>query len=71
MSMNENRARAKYIEVLRKMTPEQKVLRTFGLSDFVREIFFDGLKKTFPKLSPEELKKLYLKRLELCHNRNY
>ena len=69
--MNENRAHAKYIEVLRKLTPEQRVQRTFELSDFVRQIFFEGLKKTFPNLSPEELKKLYLKRLELCHNRNY
>jgi hypothetical protein len=69
--MIEDRSHAKYIEVLRKMTPEQRVLRTFELSDFVRQIFFEGLKKTFPNLSSEELKKLYLKRLELCHNRNY
>ncbi len=61
----------KYIEVLRNMTPEQRVRRTFELSDYVRGLFYQGLKQAFPELSEEELHKLYLKRLEKCHNRNW
>jgi hypothetical protein len=58
-----------YIEVLRKMTPEQRLLKAFELSDFARALFRQGLRDRFPDLSEEELHLLYLQRLSKCHNR--
>ena len=62
---------AKTIEVLRAMTPEQKLQKVFELGAFAKEAFRQGLKSRFPHLSDEEFHALYLKRLALCHNRNY
>lgn len=61
----------KYLEVLRRMTPEQRLLKAFELSRMSRELFLAGLRKRFPDLSDEELRRLYLKRIAKCHNRNY
>jgi hypothetical protein len=60
-----------YIQILRGMTPEQRLLQAFELSDFTRSLFLAGLRQRFPDLPQDELNKLYLKRLEKCHNRNY
>ncbi|WXJ80501.1 hypothetical protein MTCOM_23770 [Moorella thermoacetica] len=60
-----------YIEVLRKMTPEQRLLKACELSEFGRQLFFHGLRQRYPDRSEEEIKKIYLERLVKCHNRNY
>ena len=60
-----------YIQVLRQMSPEERLLRAFELSEFTRQLFVHGLRKRFPNLSDEEFKKLLLERLDKCHNRNY
>ncbi len=60
-----------YIKVLRNMTPEEKLKKTFELSQMGKKLFKEGLKNSFPDLSKEELNKLYLERIEKCHNRNY
>lgn len=60
-----------YIQLLRKMTPEQKLLKAFEMSEFTRKLFEHGLRKTFPDLSEEEFHELLLKRLDKCHNRNW
>jgi hypothetical protein len=60
-----------YIEVLRRMTPEQRLAKAFELSALAKRAFIDGLRKRFPNLSEEEFKKLLLERLAKCHNRNY
>ncbi len=60
-----------YIQVLRQMSPERRLLKAFELSEFVRQLFIHGLRKRFPNLTDEEFKKLLLERLEKCHNRNY
>ncbi|MFH1943558.1 MAG: hypothetical protein ABIL68_15760 [bacterium] len=60
-----------YIQVLRRMSPEKRLLKAFELSEFVRALFVHGLRKRFPNLSDEEFKKLLLERLDKCHNRNY
>jgi hypothetical protein len=60
-----------YIRVLRSMTPEQRLQKALELSEFSRSLFLQGLRKRFPDLSEDEFQKLYLKRLEKCHNRNY
>ena len=60
-----------YLRILRKMTPEQRLLKAFELSDFSRKLFKQGLRKSFPDLSEEEFQKLLLRRLDKCHNRNW
>jgi hypothetical protein len=61
----------RYLEMLRAMTPEQRLLKAFEMSAFTKALFREGLRKRFPDLSEEEFHKLYLERLALCHNRNY
>ncbi|CAN5577407.1 hypothetical protein BH10BAC5_BH10BAC5_14010 [soil metagenome] len=53
------------------MTSEQKLLKVFELSDMSKKLFLQGLKKRFPDRSDAEIKEIYLKRIALCHNRNY
>jgi hypothetical protein len=60
-----------YIETLRRMTPEQRLLKAMELSDLSKQLFTHGLRKRFPDLSGEDFRKKLLERLELCHNRNY
>lgn len=60
-----------YIQVLRKMSPEKRLLKAFELSEFARQLFIHGLRKRFPDLEDGEFKKLLLGRLDKCHNRNY
>ncbi|MEK7398585.1 MAG: hypothetical protein AAB116_16760 [Candidatus Poribacteria bacterium] len=61
----------KYIEILRGMTPEQRLQKAFDLSEFSRKLFEHGLRKRFSDLSEEDFRKLLLERLDKCHNRNY
>ena len=60
-----------YLTVLRKMTPEQRLLKAFELSEFSNRLFLHGLRKRFSEKSEAEIMKTYLERLEKCHNRNY
>jgi hypothetical protein len=60
-----------YLNVLRRMSPEQRLNKTFELSDFSRKLFIQGLRKRFPDLSDDAFHKLLLRRLDKCHNRNY
>ncbi len=59
------------LHVLRGLTPEQRLLIAFELSENTRRIFREGLRTRFPDLSEQELKSLFLERLDLAHNRNY
>ncbi len=60
-----------YIQVLRGMSPEKRLLKAIELSEFTRQLFIHGLHKRFPNLPDEEFKKILLERLDKCHNRNY
>ena len=60
-----------YIESIRAMGPEKRLLKAFEISEFTKKLFLRGLRKHFPRLSKEKFQKLYLERLEKCHNRNY
>lgn len=71
MDMKERKSHRIYIQALRQMSPEKRLLRAFELSEFTRDLFYHGLRKRFPELSEEKLRELFLKRLEKCHNRNY
>ena len=60
-----------YLQVLRRMTPEQRLAKVFELSEFSRQLFIHGLRRRFPDLPEAEFKELLLRRLDKCHNRNY
>lgn len=60
-----------YIQALRRLTPEARLNKAFELTQMTRDLFFRGLHRRFPDLSDEAIKKVYLERLEKCHNRNY
>jgi hypothetical protein len=62
---------AVYIRVLRNMSPEQRLRKAFELSALSRDLFLCGLRKRFPHLSSDEVKRLLMERLEKCHNWNY
>ena len=62
---------ALYIDILRRMTPEQRLRKTFELSTMVKEIFLQGLRRRHPNLGPAEFHQLMLDELARCHNQNY
>ena len=67
----EYNSRKVYIDILKKMSPEQRLLKTFELTEFGKNLFFTGLKERYADLSEEEVRKIYIKKLIECHNRNY
>ena len=71
MDLKERPNHKKYIEALRRMSPEQRLLKAFELSEFSKQLFIHGLRKRFPDLPEDEFRKLLLERLDKCHNRNY
>ncbi len=60
-----------YIETLRRMTPEQRLMKAFELTEFTRSLFMHGLRSRFPDLPEDELTELFMERLDKCHNQNY
>lgn len=71
MNVKSQPNRAEYLEVLRRMTPQERLQKAFELSEMAKQLFRDGLRRRFPDLSEEELKRIYMERLARCHNRNY
>ena len=61
----------RYIQILRAMSSEERLMKAFELTEFSRDLFMAGLRKRFLDMPEDELKRLYLKRLDKCHNRNY
>jgi hypothetical protein len=61
----------RYYQILRGMSPQERLEKAFELSDLTHDLFKAGLKNRYPDLATDELKRLYLERLQACHNRNY
>lgn len=53
------------------MSPEQRLAKAFELTEMTRELFRSGLRQRFPEKSEGDLRELYVRRLEKCHNRDY
>ena len=53
----------RYIQILRNMTPEERLMQAFELTEFARELFREGLRIRFPDMPEDELQKLYLESL--------
>ncbi len=71
MNIKKSQTNKLYIQVLRQMYPERRLLKAFELSEFANQLFIHGLRKRFPNLPDEEFKRILGERLEKCHNRNY
>ena len=71
MDINKRPNHRRYIQILRTMSPEERLRQAFELTEFSRDLFMAGLRKRFPDMPEDELKRLYLERLDKCHNRNY
>jgi hypothetical protein len=71
MELKSQTQRSKYLDVLRRMTPGQRLGKAMELSDLGKRLFLHGLRRRFPKADERELHRLYLERIARCHNRNY
>lgn len=58
-----------YLDVLRRMTAEERLLKAFELTESTRQLFLAGLRQRHPELSDEALRALYLKRLARAWSR--
>jgi hypothetical protein len=59
-----------YLEALRRLTPEQRLLKAFELTELTHELLRVGLKRRFPEAGEAELQRLYLERLAPCRSRH-
>lgn len=60
-----------YVQILRRMTPEQRLRKAFELREFGKELFRHGLRRRHPDLTSEELLALERKLEDRWHNRTY
>lgn len=60
-----------YLETLRKMSAEQKLLKVFELSSLSKSLFKEGLRRTYSNLTDEQFNELFISRIKKCYNRNY
>lgn len=61
--------RGRYLEALRRMTPEQRLLKAEELSEMTQELLRAGIRQRFPEASDEERHRIYLDRIERCRRR--
>jgi hypothetical protein len=63
--------RRRELEILRSLTPAQRLEKAIELTEFSRQLMKDGLRRRHPAASEPELHQLYLARLKRCYERNY
>ena len=62
---------AAYIASLQGLTPERRLDIAFELTEFSRELFRQGLRDRFGEKTEEEIDRIFLERIDWCHNKNY
>ena len=60
-----------YVEALRRMTPEQRLLKSFELTELTGELLRAGIRERFPEAGPGEAQRIHLERLARCRNRAF
>ncbi|MCI0434990.1 MAG: hypothetical protein L0271_15325 [Gemmatimonadetes bacterium] len=60
-----------YIEVLQRMTPEQRLRKALELTQLVRELSRAGFRNRNPELNPAEIDRLVVENIIRCHSRTY
>jgi hypothetical protein len=63
--------RQRYHQILKAMSPQDRLMKAFELSELADSAFRAGLKNRYPDRSDDELRQLYLERRLKCHNHNY
>ena len=63
--------RDRYLEVLRRMTPAQRLAKAWELTEVTREMLRVSLRRRWPEATAADLHRRYLQRLSECHNKNY
>ena len=63
--------RERYLAIMRKMTPQQKLERVFELNALGRECIRAGIRYRHPSLSEAEINRKVVEKVLQCHNRNY
>jgi hypothetical protein len=58
-----------YLETLRRMTPEQRLLKAFELTEQSRELLRAGIRSRFPDAAPQDQQRIYLEQLDRCRSR--
>jgi hypothetical protein len=61
----------RHLAILRAMTPAQRLEKSFELTEYARQLMLDGIRNRNPDASPQQIRQLFLARLEKCRNRNY
>jgi len=61
----------RYQEILKRMSAQGRLEKSFELTALANTAFKAGLKSRYPRLSDEELDQLYLTRLRAYHDQNY
>lgn len=62
---------ALYLQILRRMTPEEKILKVFDLNNFGRNLLEAGIRNSHPEFTDAEVEAAVRRRLDSCHNQNY
>ena len=62
---------ALYLQILRRMTPEEKILKVFDLNSTGRELLAAGIRHSHPDITEAEVQAAVRRRLDTCHNQNY
>jgi hypothetical protein len=60
-----------YMQSLKRMTPEQRLLKAVELSELTKKLYLHGLKKRFPQKDENEIMAIYIERVLLCNRHNY
>jgi hypothetical protein len=60
-----------YLQTLRGMTPEQRLMKAFELSELSHELLLAGIRQRYPDAGPDEVQRIYLERLSACQNRAF
>ncbi len=53
------------------MTPEQRLLKAFELSELSHELLRAGIRQRYPDAGPDEVQRIYLEQLGRCQNRAF
>lgn len=53
----------KHYEMMRRLTPEQKLSMAFALTDATREMVLADLKQRYPQASEEEIRRRFIARV--------
>ena len=61
----------RYYEILRGISPQEKLEKSFELTELANSAFKAGLQNLHPELCDAELEQLYLEKLKSRHSQSY